>query len=43
MARRVAFVTDDDKGSIVWTYELSGATAMHRVTFNGKIAFHSDL
>jgi dipeptidyl aminopeptidase/acylaminoacyl peptidase len=37
--RRVAFVTDDDKGTIVWTYELSGATAMHRVTFDGKNRF----
>jgi Tol biopolymer transport system component len=32
-------VTDDEKGSIVWTYELSGATAMHRVTFNGRNRF----
>jgi eukaryotic-like serine/threonine-protein kinase len=52
--KRVAFVTDDDKDVVVWTYELSGATAMHRVTFGGKnrypiwsydgerIAFQSD-
>ena len=32
-------MTDDDKGTIVWTYELSGATAMHRVTFNGRNRF----
>jgi serine/threonine-protein kinase len=37
--RSVAFVTDDDKGAMVWTYELSGATAMHRVTFNGRNRF----
>jgi eukaryotic-like serine/threonine-protein kinase len=37
--KRVVFVTDDDKGTVVWTYELSGATAMHRVTFNGRNRF----
>jgi serine/threonine-protein kinase len=37
--KRVAFVIDDDKGAVVWTYELSGATAMHRVTFNGNNRF----
>ena len=37
--RFVAFVTADDKSAIVWTYELSGATAMHRVTFNGSNRF----
>jgi serine/threonine-protein kinase len=37
--RQVAFVTDDDKEAIVWTYDLSGTAAMHRVTFNGRNRF----
>jgi serine/threonine-protein kinase len=37
--RQVAFATDDQKGAVVWTYELSGGTAMHRVTFNGRNRF----
>jgi serine/threonine protein kinase len=37
--RHVAFVTDDDKGANVWTYELSGATQMRRMTFNGRNRF----
>jgi hypothetical protein len=37
--RQVAFVTDDDKGTNVWTYDLSGATQMRRVTFNGRNRF----
>jgi Tol biopolymer transport system component len=34
--KRVVFVTEDDREAVVWTYEVSGATAMHRVTFGGK-------
>jgi serine/threonine-protein kinase len=37
--RQVAFATTDDKDAIVWTYELSGASAMHRVTFSGRNRF----
>jgi serine/threonine-protein kinase len=36
--KRVVFVRED-KEAIVWTYEVSGATAMHRVTFGGKNRF----
>jgi serine/threonine-protein kinase len=34
--KRVVFVIEDDKDAIVLTYEVSGASAMHRVTFGGK-------
>jgi eukaryotic-like serine/threonine-protein kinase len=34
--KRVVFAIDDDRDAIVYTYEVSGATAMHRVTFGGK-------
>jgi len=37
--KRIAFVTEDNKDVVVWTYELSGTTAMHRVTFGGKNRF----
>ena len=37
--KRVVFVTDDDKETVVWTYDLSGATAMRRVTFGGRNRF----
>jgi serine/threonine-protein kinase len=51
---RVTFVVDDEKGSNIWTYEVSNATAPRRLTFNGhnqfpiwtsdgeRIAFQSD-
>ena len=32
---RIVFFTDDEKEAVVWTYELSGATAMRRITFGG--------
>ena len=37
--KRVTFFTDDAKETIVWTYELSGARAMQRLTFNGRNEF----
>ncbi len=37
--KRLAFVTDDEKESVVWTYDLSGATAMRRLTFAGRNRF----
>jgi serine/threonine-protein kinase len=37
--KRVAFVTDDEKETVVWTYELSGARATQRLTFNGRNRF----
>jgi Tol biopolymer transport system component len=51
---RVAFGTDDGNEAIIWSYDLSGATARRRVTFGGnnrfpvwsgdskRIAFQSD-
>jgi serine/threonine protein kinase len=36
---RIAFATDDGKDAVVWVYELSGATAMRRLTFGGKNRF----
>jgi Tol biopolymer transport system component len=36
---RLALGTDDDKEAIVWIYDLSGATAMRRLTFGGKNRF----
>ncbi len=36
---RVVFITDDEKETVVWTYELSGATTMRRVTFSGRNRF----
>src|SRR5262245_7365490 len=36
--KRVVFVKEDQE-AIVWTYELSGATAMRRVTFGGNNRF----
>ena len=32
----VAFDSEDEKESMVWIYELSGASAMRRLTFGGK-------
>ncbi len=34
--RYVAFGVDDGKEQMVWIYELTGATAMRRLTFGGK-------
>ena len=34
--KRITFGTDDGKDAVVWIYELSGATAMRRLTFGGK-------
>jgi serine/threonine-protein kinase len=36
---RLVFATDDGKDAVVWIYELSGATAMRRLTFGGKNRF----
>jgi serine/threonine protein kinase/Tol biopolymer transport system component len=33
---RIAVARDDESDSSVWTYELSGATAMRRLTFEGQ-------
>ena len=35
-AKFVAFDSEDEKESVVWIYELSGASAMRRLTFEGK-------
>jgi Tol biopolymer transport system component len=32
----VAFQTDDEKEAVVWVYDLSGAQAVRRLTFQGK-------
>jgi len=52
--KRIAFGTDDGKQAIIWTYDLSGASTMQRLTFVGnnrypvwsadgkRIAFQSD-
>jgi serine/threonine-protein kinase len=52
--RHVAFVADDGKEATIWIYDLSGTSAMRRVTFGGnnrfpiwssdstRIAFQSD-
>lgn len=37
--KRVTFGTDDGKEAIVWTYDLSGATSMRRLTFGGRNRF----
>jgi dipeptidyl aminopeptidase/acylaminoacyl peptidase len=37
--KRIVFSTDDGKDAVVWIYELSGATAMRRLTFGGKNRF----
>ena len=37
--KRIVFFTDDEKEAVVWTYELSGATAMRRITFGGNSRF----
>jgi eukaryotic-like serine/threonine-protein kinase len=37
--KRVAFFIENDKESVVWTYELSGSTAMRRITFGGNSRF----
>ena len=34
--KQVVFVTDDEKEAVVWVYELSGATSMRRLTFDGR-------
>jgi serine/threonine-protein kinase len=53
--KRVAYATEDGKEAIVWVYDLSGATAPRRLTFQGanrypvwspdgeRVAFQSDL
>jgi serine/threonine-protein kinase len=37
--KQVAFVTDDVREANVWVYDLSGATARRRLTFDGKNRF----
>src|SRR5262249_16818638 len=37
--KRVAFVTDDEKETAVWTHQLSGGRVMKRLTFNGRNRF----
>jgi serine/threonine protein kinase/Tol biopolymer transport system component len=37
--KRLAVHTDDGKEAIVWTYDLSGATSMRRLTLEGKNRF----
>ncbi len=37
--KRLAFATDDGKEAIVWIYDLSGTSAMRRLTFGGKNRF----
>jgi eukaryotic-like serine/threonine-protein kinase len=34
--RRIAFATDDGKAAAIWVYEVSGASAMRRLTFTGQ-------
>ena len=34
--RRIAFGTDDGKAAAIWVYEVSGASAMRRLTFDGQ-------
>ena len=36
---RIAFGTDDGKESIIWIYDLSGTSAMQRLTFGGNNRF----
>jgi serine/threonine-protein kinase len=37
--KQVAFMADDGKESVIWVYDLSGATSMSRLTFGGKNRF----
>ena len=37
--KRIAFGTDDGKEAIIWTYDLSGASGMQRLTFGGNNRF----
>jgi serine/threonine-protein kinase len=37
--KRIVFGTDDGNDASVWIYELSGATAMRRLTFGGRNRF----
>ena len=37
--KRIVLGTDDGKDAVVWIYELSGVTAMRRLTFGGKNRF----
>jgi serine/threonine-protein kinase len=37
--KRVAFVTDDERATTVWTHELSGGTVPKRLTFKGRNRF----
>jgi serine/threonine-protein kinase len=37
--KRVAFGADDGKDAIIWIYDLSGTSAMRRLTFQGKNRF----
>jgi serine/threonine-protein kinase len=37
--KRIAFDTDDGREAIVWIFELSGASAMRRLTFGGRNRF----
>jgi len=34
--RRITFTTDDGREAVVWLYDLSGATAMRRLTLGGR-------
>ena len=38
---RIAFGTDDGREAIIYTYELSGASTIQRLTFGGTTAFRS--
>ncbi len=37
--KRIVFVTEDEQEAVVWTYDLSGATAMRRLSFGGRNRF----
>jgi serine/threonine protein kinase len=37
--KRIVFATDDNNDAVIWIYELSGATAVRRLTFGGKNRF----
>jgi eukaryotic-like serine/threonine-protein kinase len=37
--KQIVFSTEDDKEAVVWTYDISGAMAMRRLTFGGRNRF----